>query len=154
MLRTCGMRNCCPLCAGGDLWELPLLSNAGRGMISDGRLVSHPLHKISCLVCGGAFCAETLEPSEVARWYSDGYSLTAAAPEADAARARSYGDWLIAGGLGRRPVGRVLEVGAGSGCLLQDLASRFPMGEFIGCQAPLSKRRKSSVLRSAHPDRR
>lgn len=138
------MRIHCPICDGAATYELPVLSHSGQGMISDGRLTSRSIHKVSCLNCGAGFCIDPPHSSEVSSWYSNGYGLSVAAPEADGARARMYADWLIAEGLHGARGGRLLEVGSGSGRLLEELAGRLANTEFVGCEPSLSSHSRSS----------
>jgi len=71
--------------------------------------------------------------------YSDGYDLGLVDPAADAARAQGYADCMDESAvtlLGRplRP-GSVVEFGAGTGALLEDLARRWQLREALGFEA-------------------
>jgi SAM-dependent methyltransferase len=92
-------------------------------MLSDGRVISRALAKMSCIVCGSAFHASKTADEDIRAIYAEDYTLAAAAPKSDAARARAYANWIRAE---CSPPRAVLEIGCGSGALVSELARSWP----------------------------
>jgi SAM-dependent methyltransferase len=115
-----------------------------QSVVSDGRIVAHALSKISCLKCGSASHACRVPDQEVRAIYHGGYELAGVAPKSDAARARAFGKWLQAKDLAPRSV---LEIGCGSGALLQELSVIWPEAECTGIDPALPGARSDRRLR-------
>lgn len=103
-------------------------------MLSDGRVISRPLAKMSCLTCGSAFRASNTAEADIRAIYAEHYTLASAAPKSDAARARAYGDW-IRGEID--PPKTILEIGCGSGALLTELVRTWPDAHACGVDPAL-----------------
>ena len=125
-------RSRCPLCAG-LLAVLPVPAKA-RSILSDGRVIATPLEKASCTQCGLACNVRSIDPSTVKSVYGEDYSLSAASPAADQARAAGYAAYLDS--ISARP-NRVLEIGCGSGNLLKSLEALWPTTAFFGIDPAL-----------------
>ncbi|WP_308642773.1 class I SAM-dependent methyltransferase [Mesorhizobium sp. GbtcB19] len=115
------------------------LPHPSRSMTSDGSIVGRPIRKASCLACGHGFHAVPLKPEERDTLYGDGYDLGLVDPAADAARADGYAECLdeaAAALLGHalRPRS-VVELGAGTGALLENLARRWQLSDALGFEA-------------------
>jgi len=108
-------------------------------MTSDGTILSRPLEKASCLRCGHGFHLTPLKPEDRDAVYSDGYNLGLVDPAADAARAEAYAGCMDEAavalfGHALRPR-NVVEFGAGTGALLEELARRWQLTEALGFEA-------------------
>jgi len=119
--------NNCRLC-GGKLLHLPI-PIIGRSMLSDGRILQKSLEKTSCLSCGGVSHVESLSEEIVKGIYNDEYSLTTISPASDKVRAIAYAQ-AIAQLV--EPGKSVLEIGCGSGSLLNELQKLWPESSFVG----------------------
>lgn len=153
----------CDLCGGADADEL-LASRSGRSLRSDRVVVPVDLLKLRCRTCGlvrsGSFASE----GAIAAMYAHEYRgvggehvfYTRGGP---LARSAVFANWIVESmGVERwRGARRVLEVGAGAGHLLGELARRFPSGEFEGIepgeQAAAAARERGLRVASATPDR-
>lgn len=122
----------CPICAGSAV--ALALPHPDRSMLSDGRVISRPLAKMSCLTCGSAFHASNRAEADIRAIYAEDYTLASAAPKSDAARARAYGNW-IRGEFD--PPKTVLEIGCGSGALLTELMRTWPDANACGVDPAL-----------------
>lgn len=110
----------CPLC-GGQSAAL-CLPHSERSVVSDGRVLPHALRKLSCLDCGAASHVCEISERDLRTIYTD-YKLAGAAPKSDAARARVYAQWIQGEAVAPRSI---LEIGCGSGALLQELSTFWP----------------------------
>lgn len=115
------------------------LPHPSLSMTSDGAILSRPLQKASCLRCGHGFHLTPLKREDRDAVYSDGYDLGLADPAADAARAEGFAACIDESAvtlLGRtlRPRS-VVEFGAGTGALLEELARRWQLREALGFEA-------------------
>jgi len=120
--------NSCRLC-GGRLLHLPI-PIIGKSMLSDGRILQKSLKKTSCLSCGVASHVESLAEETVKNVYdSDDYSLATASPAADKVRAIAYVKALAQL---VEPSKNILEIGCGSGSLLNELQALWPESSFVG----------------------
>jgi len=120
--------NSCRLC-GGKLLHLPI-PIIGKSMLSDGRILQKSLKKTSCLSCGVALHVESLAEETVKSVYdSDDYSLATASPAADKVRAIAYVKALAQL---VEPGKNILEIGCGSGSLLNELQALWPESSFVG----------------------
>ena len=98
-------------------------------MLSDGRVISRPLAKMSCLTCGSAFHSSGTAEDDIRAIYDDNYKLATVAPKSDAKRAQAYGNWI------RTEIDRpnaILEIGCGSGALLSELLRTWPDASACG----------------------
>ncbi|RAZ92577.1 hypothetical protein DPM33_01365 [Mesorhizobium hawassense] len=108
-------------------------------MTSDGSIVGRALRKASCLSCGHCFHTVPLKSEERDALYGDGYDLGLVEPAADAARAEGYADCIDESvttllGHALRPRS-VVEFGAGTGALLENLARRWHLSDALGFEA-------------------
>jgi 2-polyprenyl-3-methyl-5-hydroxy-6-metoxy-1,4-benzoquinol methylase len=146
----------CDLCGSPDAEELVHLQT-GRAMRSDRLVVSDDLHKLACARCGLVRDGVQRSAADMDRLYGQEYTLstewedhvffTAAGP---IARSVLVADWLTSaiGTYRWRQASRVLEVGAGAGLLLKELAGRFESATFEGLelsQAAAAKARERGL---------
>ncbi|MET4240098.1 class I SAM-dependent methyltransferase [Bradyrhizobium sp. RT10b] len=103
-------------------------------MLSDGRVILRALAKMSCLTCGSTFHASKTADEDIRNIYTDDYELAAAAPKADAARARAYATWIRSCCASPRVI---LEIGCGSGALLSELLRGWPDAQACGVDPAL-----------------
>lgn len=122
----------CPVCAGA-LQMLPV-PMPNRAILSDGRIVALPLAKASCVSCGLACHLKPADNATIRSVYEGSYSLSAASPAADQARAVAYATCLA--GIAQMP-SRALEIGCGSGNLLKALRSHWPASVLFGIDPAL-----------------
>lgn len=128
MRRNCRMSiNSCRLC-GGKLLHLPV-PIIGKSMLSDGRTLQNSLEKTSCLSCGVVSHVKFLNEKTVKCIYNNDYSLAAVSPAADKVRAIAY---VRALAQLVEPGKNVLEIGCGSGSLLNELQALWPESSFVG----------------------
>jgi SAM-dependent methyltransferase len=119
----------CAVCGATAWTQLP--DPGPQSMASDWRVVTEPLARHACDVCGlarrwpGAAASDAL--------YASGYELYAHAPGEARERARQeqYAAW-IAEAMATAPA-QVLDVGCGNGSLLRALAGRWPEARLLGC---------------------
>jgi SAM-dependent methyltransferase len=148
------MRSACAICGAADIYALPIPHDE-RSVLSDGRILPRPLAKLGCRACGATFHAVAPPPEEVQGFFDDAYSLPSASPEADRARGAAYAAWItsISGPLG---ASRLLEVGCGSGALLDALTERHPQLPALGldpaCPAERRGENGRPVLRKGRVD--
>jgi 2-polyprenyl-3-methyl-5-hydroxy-6-metoxy-1,4-benzoquinol methylase len=128
----------CHIC-GGDAVDLPL-PHPHQSMLSDGRIVSRALAKMSCLTCGAAFHARETPNVEVHTIYDDEYQLAASSPKSDATRARAYCGWIRTAS---PPPRTILEVGCGSGRLLSEFLQIWPEANGYGIDPALPGNERS-----------
>lgn len=105
-----------------------------RAMLSDGRILGVALEKASCLSCGLAAHISELTDDLVKAAYGESYALSTSSPLADKARAQNYATALVNN---LHPAKRVLEIGCGSGSLLQEMTSRWHNSFFVGIDPAL-----------------
>ncbi|UHL63248.1 class I SAM-dependent methyltransferase [Paralcaligenes sp. KSB-10] len=92
------------------------------------------LEKASCLSCGLAAHVNELAEDSVKTAYDESYALSTSSPLADKARAQNYAKTLVNN---FHPAKRVLEIGCGSGNLLQEMTSRWHNSFFVGIDPAL-----------------
>jgi SAM-dependent methyltransferase len=122
----------CPLCGGKT--KMLLAPHASHSMVSDGRLISRPLVRRSCLECGAASHAADMSDKDIKAIYGLDYGLPAAAPVADAARGGAYAAWISEQ---VSPPRSALEIGCGSGAMLAALLERWPTATGTGVDPAL-----------------
>ena len=112
-----------------------LLPSPGKkSILSSGLVTEILLEKASCVDCGLVSHAKPLDISFIKNIYGNAYSLSVASPESDKIRAEAYANYLTE--ILPSP-NRVLEVGCGSGNLLQSLANLWPQSVFLGIDPAL-----------------
>jgi SAM-dependent methyltransferase len=126
------MPELCPLCSGRT--KILTAPHAWHSMVSDGRLMSLPMVRRSCLQCGAASHLMEASKVDIKAIYSSEYGLPAAAPAADAARGVAYADWIAEQIL---PPRSVLEIGCGSGAMLTTLLEHWPAATGTGTDPAL-----------------
>ena len=129
----------CPICNGNAM--ALCLPHPRQSIASDGRVISHELRKLSCVVCGTAFHASAVPPETVQAIYDKGYSLARVAQKSDTARARDYAQWIQTVCTAPRSI---LEVGCGSGALLKELSAFWPDAVCFGVDPALSSAERSA----------
>ncbi|WP_082537467.1 MULTISPECIES: class I SAM-dependent methyltransferase [unclassified Aureimonas] len=121
----------CALC-GGPRHALPTLGPPS--ILSDGRIDSRPLRKASCLSCGSSSHAASTVQQVVRASYDRSYDLGIAQDPSAETRGSAYGSAILAA-LGSDMPKSVLDVGCGSGSLLNSLARHLPGGRLVGVEA-------------------
>lgn len=132
------MESVCPACGASTVVKLAL-PHATHSMTSDGAIIDRPLRKASCLTCGHGFHTTRLKAEDRNAMYGEEYDLGLADPAADTARAEGYADCMeenVAALLGHafRP-GSIVEFGAGTGALLEELVRRWQPRAAVGFEA-------------------
>lgn len=132
----------CDLCGSPSSRSI-VHSRTGRALRSDRVLLPQRLHKIECTSCGLVRSGDAMAPAALGEVYVDEYSLSTEwedhvfyTPSGPLRRSVAFAEWL------ERAVGRyrweqarrVLEIGAGAGALLAELAGRFPGSSFEGVE--------------------
>jgi 2-polyprenyl-3-methyl-5-hydroxy-6-metoxy-1,4-benzoquinol methylase len=130
----------CDLCGSPDHAVLVALDRP-RAMRSDREVVARPLRKRACRRCGLVRSGDAAPPGSLASYYGETYGLagrgehcfyTEAGP---VSRSAAFADWLVSLAPDAWRGGRrCLEVGAGAGHLLRELAGRFPAAAFEGLE--------------------
>jgi len=122
----------CIACGGSTYAELAALPRCTTG---DGRVFPRALRKISCIHCGLVSHADPPDHALLQEFYSHNYDdLGVAIGKAEQHRLSAYSR-LIMTLVGDRAPERVLEVGCGSGQLLEQLAGQWPNTIFLGLEA-------------------
>jgi len=118
----------CAICGAAQWLSLP--DPGPQSMTSDWRIVSQPLGREMCSVCG---LVVRRERDSIDSIYSAGYHLYAHAPGESRERARQglYAEWITASTT--RVPSRVLDVGCGNGSLLRALRASWPQAALLGC---------------------
>ena len=153
----------CDLC-GSDT-SIPLLdSETDQSLRSDRCIISRNLRKSTCVKCGLVRSSLSLSAKELRQYYRDDYTLSCQpehlfyAPVGQLSRSQAICDWILTEtGLGLwRQAKRVLEIGAGSGSLLQQFIRRFPRTSFegieLGRQAGAVARSRNLKVHTAFKD--
>lgn len=131
----------CDLCGSREARHVVDWSHP-RALRSDGEIVPVPLRKLECLVCGLVRGGTPASSGDLAGLYEDEYTV-GEQPEhvfytrrGPLPRSRAFADWIVAAVGDERlgATGRCLEVGAGSGRLLEELARRLPQAVFEGVE--------------------
>lgn len=105
-------------------------------MLSDGRAIPRPLHKLSCQSCGYGFHANPLSSDDLRGFFDENYSLGTYDSGAEIARAEQYADvierFLADNAL--QPPKHLVEQGCGLGSLLSSLVSRWGCDTAFGVE--------------------
>ncbi|MGE0481337.1 MAG: class I SAM-dependent methyltransferase [Phycisphaerae bacterium] len=153
----------CDLCGGAGTDEL-LGLRTGRSLRSDRVIVPVDLVKLRCRTCGLVRSGSFADEGAIAAMYAHEYRgvggehlfYTRGGP---ISRSAVFADWMIEsmGAERWRVARRVLEVGAGAGHLLGELARRFPACQFEGIepgeQTAAAARDRGLRVANATPDR-
>ncbi len=129
----------CDLCGSPDD-EVLVHVPTGRAMRSDLGSVAVSLVKRACARCGLVRSGGIEADLGLEGYYAEQYTVGLQqehcfySPEGPRRRSVVFGDWFreAAPDAAWRQARRVLEIGAGSGRLLGELAQRFPGSEFVG----------------------
>jgi SAM-dependent methyltransferase len=151
----------CDLCAS-DAWSTVIDSMTGRALRSDRVVLARPLQKVECGRCGLVRDGSGFDPAATAVYERD-YRATLSehvfyTPQGPMPRSRAFGDWIadLLGADRLRGMARVLEVGAGSGLLVQALAAKMPWAEVsgieLGSAAVAEAQRHGRPVRQTHPE--
>ena len=132
----------CPICQTSHNYALEIPKRR-RAILSDGQVIPRDLDKRGCRRCGATFHAAPPSQVELNGFFDNGYLLTTSSPTTSRARAQGYVDWIVKvlGSLGHA---KVLEVGCGSGVLLEALSDRYPDIVALGIDPSLSPDRRSA----------
>jgi 2-polyprenyl-3-methyl-5-hydroxy-6-metoxy-1,4-benzoquinol methylase len=131
----------CDLCGSPD-YEVLVAVDRPRAMRSDREVVPRRLRKRACRRCGLVRSGDAAPPASLASYYGDTYTLAAHGEhhfytaQGPVSRSAALADWLVslAGPGGWSGGARCLEVGAGAGLLMRELAGRFPSAAFEGLE--------------------
>lgn len=128
----------------------------GRAMRSDRMLVARDLRKLVCRYCGLVRSGDPLTSSDLADLYGVQYTLSTEwedhifyTSRGPVPRSVAVADWMIhsMGEYRWRAARRVLEVGAGAGALVRELARRFTAATFEGLELNQSAAARAGDLR-------
>jgi SAM-dependent methyltransferase len=132
----------CDLC-DSKLYSVLLSLNTGRSMRSDRRIINRDLEKFTCGLCGLVRSGQRFGDQTLADYYADEYTVSEQdteyyfhTPRGVVSRSSAFCDWIVSA-MGEhrwRNVERVLEIGAGSGSLMQEFSKRFPETSFEGTE--------------------
>lgn len=124
----------CPVCGVGA-WLLLPIPVPDRSMLSDGRLVTEPLRKCTCSICGLVQHVDAQQDDNIRKFFGPSYSLGDHEPNIgfEGGRQRQYVEW-IGGALGQFRPDTILELGCGNGALLKELMTRFPSVKVAGLE--------------------
>lgn len=131
----------CDLCGSGD-YSVLLDLKTGRAMRSDRRIVAQNLLKLVCRRCGLARSGDRISAVELNRYYLQNYGVSGQpehyfyTTEGPISRSRLLCQWMRAA-LGSKRLAelrRCVEIGAGSGLLLQELSRGLPGCSFEGLE--------------------
>lgn len=152
----------CDLCGSPD--SAPLVGPAtSRAMRSDRVVVERPLRKLACRRCGLVRGGEAIASGSLDAYYAEQYRQAPGpehefyTPQGPVARSRVFADWLQEAAPEAWSGARsVLEIGAGAGHLLRELAGRLPSTRFEGLEpgqaaAALARQAGLTVARTAEP---
>jgi 2-polyprenyl-3-methyl-5-hydroxy-6-metoxy-1,4-benzoquinol methylase len=132
----------CDLCDSPE-YSVVIELSTGRAMRSDRRITHSNLRKYVCKRCGLVRSGHSFEHQGLAGFYSNEYRLSEQSeeyffqtPEGPISRSSLFCDWIVSetGGSPWQKNSRCLEVGAGSGILLQEFIRRFPDITFEGAE--------------------
>ncbi len=151
--------NTCDLCGSA---EYGILAHwpTGRAMRSDRRVVATDLRKLRCTRCGLVRSGESFDDAKLLDCYASEYEAAPAdytfyTPQGPLPRSAAFCQWITdAVGASRlAAVRRCLEIGAGSGALLERLQRRFPHVKCEGLElnraAALAARERGLDVHSA-----
>ena len=105
-------------------------------MLSDGRIISRPLQKLTCQTCGYGFHSVPPTRKDLRDFFDEDYSLGQRDPSAEMARAQLYADVIepfLANNMKQIP-SHLVEVGCGMGSLLSLLARRWKCETVLGVE--------------------
>lgn len=135
--RMMAERLACPVCGSQSVAQLTV-PNKTRSMFSDGRVSDAPLDKCSCKSCGHGFLTTTLGSTRLGEVYDDDYNLGLRTPDADRQRAAGYceeiSQVLARFGFNAGRGISVVEFGSGTGALLAEISSRWPIIYGLGIE--------------------
>jgi len=131
----------CDLCGSDDYSILIQLTN-DRAMRSDRDVVECSLCKLICTRCGLVRSGHFFAARQLQHYYADEYVLSIQpehyffTPMGQISRSEILCDWIISSmGMNHwRKAKRCLEIGAGSGALMQEFIKRFPDKIFEGLE--------------------
>lgn len=131
----------CDLCGSRDFQTIVGISKP-RAMLSDRRIVDKSLSKVECANCGLVRSGVEINPDELREYYQNEYGVSNDPDHVfytkDGPMSRSIVvcDWLLSvmGAWRWKGKKRCIEIGAGSGLLLQEFMNRFPDTEFFGLE--------------------
>ena len=132
----------CPICRSQDTYPLPV-PGRGRTILSDGRVIARPQAKRGCRRCGAAFHAAAPSEADVDAFFNRDYSLPTNSLLTSRERGAAYAGW-IAATLGCLGTAKVLDIGCGSGALVDALSSRNPGIAAMGLDPALAAERLAS----------
>jgi 2-polyprenyl-3-methyl-5-hydroxy-6-metoxy-1,4-benzoquinol methylase len=154
----------CDLC-GSREYSVLLELKTGRAMRSDRRIVRSNLKKYVCDNCGLVRSGQDFTKQKLEDYYSDEYRLSEQTdeyffhtPQGPISRSSLFCDWMVSTKSMSiwQKARRCLEVGAGSGLLLKEVARRFPNatceGVELNRQAVELAQRKGIVVHQGAPD--
>lgn len=95
------------------------------------------LDKVGCRACGLVRHRVPLAPAEVASIYAENYDLPAQSSLADDARGEAYARVVAGAVSGMSDLGRLLEIGCGSGATARFLSQMLPAHEIRGVDPAL-----------------
>jgi hypothetical protein len=101
----------CPLC-GVDAWLLLPIPVPDRSMLSDGHIVTEPLKKCTCSVCGLVQHVDAQQDNNIKDFFGPSYLLGDHEPNVgfEGGRQRQYVEW-ITGSLGQFRPDTITRVG-------------------------------------------
>ena len=131
----------CDLCGSRDSSVL-LELKTGRAMLSDRRIVAHNLVKRMCRRCGLARSGDRIEAVDLNSYYVQEYGVSVQpehyfyTTEGPVSRSQLFSEWMrtVLGPDRIAGLRRCLEIGAGRGLLLKELATGMPHSSFEGLE--------------------
>lgn len=131
----------CDLCGSRDFQTIVGVSKP-RAMLSDRRVVEKTLTKVECANCGLVRSGANMDPEELREYYQNEYGVSNDpdhvfyTKDGPTSRSTVICDWLLSamGAWRWKGTKRCIEIGAGSGLLLQEFKNRFPNIEFFGLE--------------------
>jgi SAM-dependent methyltransferase len=98
-------------------------------------MLPRTLRKLSCVKCGAASHAFGVSEKDIRTIYGSEYKLASTAPKSDSARAHIYARWIQHECAAPQTI---LEIGCGSGALLQELSVLWPEARCFGVDPALA----------------
>jgi|GEM_PF-5547014 len=135
----------CIACLCSKTTALPI-PNDFRSMLSDGQIIQKPLAKVLCMDCGLIFHSRAVLETEVRQFYSESYALHSTPTKSDFNRGEIYAN-EVSQSLSNYPEpNHILDVGCGSGALIQLLSQKWKKSSFIGIDPHPPKETENSRL--------